>query len=154
MQDLGTLGGPDATPSLVNEHGMVAGFSYTNSTPNPSTGLPTFHPFLWSREKGMQDLGSLGGTALGSVNGLNESGQVVGGVTLVGDLIVNPFVWDGTKMINPVAPPFVAGGEANWINEAGDVVGTADVPAPCPGGIALHAFLWRSGVILDLGSLP
>ena len=36
-----------------------------------------------------------------------------------------------------------------WINDAGDVVGEADVP----GSQAHHAFLWREGVMTDLGTL-
>jgi probable HAF family extracellular repeat protein len=159
MQDIGTLGGPDAFPSLINQDGQIAGFSYTDSTPQPTTGFPTLHPFLWEKGKGMKDLGSLGGTTTASVNGLNERGEVVGGALLPGDVINHPFLWDGEKLIDLVATPFggSADGEAFWINEAGEVVGTAGIPAPCPGSSpprqAAHAFLWRQGAMADLGAL-
>jgi probable HAF family extracellular repeat protein len=162
MQDIGTLGGPDAFPSVINNHGQIAGFSYTDSTPHASNGgFPTLHPFLWEKGKGMKDLGSLGGTTTASVNGLNERGEVVGGALLPGDQINHPFLWDGEKMIDLVAPPFGgnADGEAAWINEAGEVVGNAPVPGPCPGSNPparehWHAFLWKNGVMSDLGTLP
>ena len=76
LQDLGTLGGPDAEALGLNERGQVAGGAYVNSTPNPATGIPTVDPFLWEKGK-MTDLGSLGGT-FGFSTALNNRGQVIG----------------------------------------------------------------------------
>jgi probable HAF family extracellular repeat protein len=152
VRDLGTLGGPDAFALLVNNHGQVTGWSYTNSIVNATTGLPTFHPFLWEKGKGMLDLGTLGGTVAQAVNGMNELGQVVGSTTLAGDEVHHPFLWDGRRMID-LGTFGGNNGEADWVNDAGEVVGIAQRPEFCttgPGGG--EAFLWRRGILERLGT--
>jgi probable HAF family extracellular repeat protein len=148
MQDLGTLGaGNDAVASLTNERGQVVGWSYTNSTPNPSTGIPTQDPYLWANGT-MLDLGSLGGT-VGAPNALNNRGEVAGLSNLVGDTTTHPFLWtkaEGMKDLGTFGGTF---GEATWINDAGGVIGGATLS----GDQVIHAFLWKDGVKTDLGTL-
>jgi probable HAF family extracellular repeat protein len=150
MEDLGTLGtGTDALAFFVNEAGQVAGLSYTNSIPNPTTGLPTFHAFLWEKGKGMRDLGSFGGTQVFQIGELNQRGQVVGSLTLPGDATWHPFLWDGQELIDLGT----FGGDigyGNWVNDAGEVVGQAAFP----GDQVFHGFLWKNGMMSDLGLLP
>jgi probable HAF family extracellular repeat protein len=153
-QDLGTLGGPDAIAFFVNEHGQVAGFSYTNSTPNSATdacgtNVPTADPFLWDKHKGMTDLGTLGGTC-GIPSAVNDGGQVVGLSDLAGDATFHPFLWD--KHSNPKLRDLGTfggdNGQANWINNRGEVVGKADLS----GSETHDAFLWNNSVMTDLGT--
>ena len=153
LQDLGTLGGNDASSDYLNDQGQVAGYSYTNNMTNTVTGLPTQAPFLWENGR-MRNLGTLGGN-FGAPNGLNNRGQVVGQSNLSGDLTFHPFFWNG-GMLKDLGTFGGPSGSANGINDAGQVVGYGDLPGPpCQGYSCVHhAFLWDHGIMTDLGTLP
>jgi probable HAF family extracellular repeat protein len=126
----------------------VAGWSYTSFVANPSTGVPTVDPFLWSPETGkMTDLGSLGGT-FGAPFFLNNRGQVAGISNLPGDTNAHPFLWSRSKGMKDLGTLGGTGGFPTWVNEAGEVVGTASTANQ-----GSHAFLWRHGVMTDLGTV-
>jgi probable HAF family extracellular repeat protein len=147
MKDLGTLGGPDSLAQGVNNLGQVTGFSYTNSQANPSTGVPTLHPFLWEFGA-MKDLGSLGGT-VAAATAINDGGQVIGWSNLAGDTQYHPFLWDRDGMTD-LKTLGGSNGEAIHINDAGQVIGYADVA----NSQNHHAFVWQNHKMTDLGTVP
>jgi len=146
MRDLGTLGGADSSGSVINQAGQVAGFSFTNGKVNPTTGMPTIHPFLWE-QGAMKDLGSLGGT-IAVATFLNDNGQVIGYSNLAGDVTYHPFLWDANGMTD-LHTLGGNNGSAIWINDAGQIVGGADLP----GSQVHHAVLWQNGQTTDLGTV-
>jgi probable HAF family extracellular repeat protein len=153
MRDLDTLGGPDSfIAGLCDDQRteVVAGGSYTNSTPNPTTTLPTMEPFLWKNGT-MIPLGSLGGT-LGFAQCANNQGQVTGQSNLMGDSVSHPFFWDRGLMTD-IGTFGGDNGFPTWMNNSGEVVGRADLPG-VSGSQLHHAFLSENGgPKIDLGTL-
>jgi probable HAF family extracellular repeat protein len=155
MQDIGTLGGPDAFAPLINERGQIAGFSYPSFAPSSNCPFPlTTDAFIWERNVGMTDLGTFGGTCtlIGNEFSLNNRGQVVGQSNLAGDQTYHPFLWDKGALtdLGTLGGPC---GSSTAINEEDAVVGLADI-AGVPCGQQSHAFLWtpKSGMT-DLGTV-
>jgi probable HAF family extracellular repeat protein len=156
MRDLGTLGtGNDAFGQYVNERGQIAGWSYTNTTPNPvptfdcGNGhvVPTQDPFFWENGK-MTDLGTFGGNC-GVVRGLNNRGQVTGFSYLAGDVLYHPFRWDKKGGLQELGTLGGNYGAPYGINDAGDAVGWATIP----GDVIFHTVIWPNGKTtpIDLG---
>lgn len=143
LEDIGTLGGPDALMTTMNARGQITGNSFTSATPNDTTGIPTLDPFVWEKGR-MHDLGSLGGT-LGFANWMNEAGQVAGFSSLVGDEIGHAFLWNGKRMLDLGT----FGGDFSWgnyLNEEGHVTGGAYLAD----GTTYHAYIWANGKMHDL----
>jgi probable HAF family extracellular repeat protein len=152
MHDIGTLGGPDSNAFINNEHGEVAGWSYTSFAANASSGVPTIDPFYWDPKDGtMTDVGGLGGT-MGAAIWINNHGQIAGVSNIAGDVTAHPFLWSReTGMQDLFTNGGIGGtfGHPDWMNNKGEVVGFATTA----GDLVGHGFLWRNGTMIDLGTL-
>ncbi len=169
LVDLGTFGGPNSfyfsSPVVqsVNNRGTVAGAADT-SLPDPTCfgDCNILHAFSW--EKGvLTDLGTLPGGSNSIAFWVNEQGLVMG-VSENG--VIDP-VFEGPQQIAVVwndgqimSLGTLGGGLSygNAMNNQGNVVGITTNTTPDPfsflgAGTQTRAFLWRDGVMLDLGTL-
>jgi probable HAF family extracellular repeat protein len=131
VHDLGNLGGTVNTGMLavgteawaINNRGMVAGQAALK-------GNKTFHPFLWTRQTGMMDLGVLPGDLVGAGLYMNNRGEIVGAsVSAPGPATGDPraFLWKQGSMMDlndlvPADSPLYLL-TAFGINDEGDIVG-------------------------------
>jgi probable HAF family extracellular repeat protein len=161
--NLGTFGGTYSAAASIGDRGQVAGFAL-NSVPDPYSifgalflGSPNStqtRAFIWQSGR-KQDLGTLGGpdAMIFSTGFMNQRGQVVGvsytnstpGPT--GFPALDPFLWDGTKMIDLGS----LGGTFGFgfaLNGRGQVVGFSDLE----GDVVAHPFFWDRGEMTDIGT--
>ena len=123
--NLGGLGGRlISTAAAINNRGEIVGASDV-------TGDTALHSFLWTREYGMQDLGTLPGdvnSLPGATGGINNRQQVVGwSCDRAGNC--RAYIWqngvmtDLNALIPPTSPLYLV--IAYAINDAGEIVGQA-----------------------------
>ncbi|HXY01567.1 MAG TPA: hypothetical protein VEI54_11655 [Candidatus Limnocylindrales bacterium] len=169
--DLGTLeGGYESFATAVNDRKQVAGFAL-NTIPDPFSFQPCAiygicapnstqtRGFIW--EYGvMRDLGTLGGPDT-FPEAMNNLGQTVGWsytnltpnanggfACPPGVPTQDPFFWDKGEMVD-IGSFGGTCGQAIFINNSGQVVGTSSLP----GNQTTHAFLWERGLLKDIGTL-
>lgn len=133
---LGSLGGgPFTIPAAINDFGVVGGASLSSKD-------GTVHPFLWTAQKGMQDLGTFPGaivTGIPCCGTVNNKGDAVG-LTVDGTSFNMRAVLfhDNTPLdLNTLIPA-----DSGWylqsassINDAGQIVGWGSINGNT------HAFL-------------
>lgn len=173
ITDLGTLeGGYQSEANAVNSSGQVVGTAL-NTVPD-SNSMYNFWPwegeggiqppylyqnraFLWDKEHGMQDLGTLGGTDAQALL-VNDQGQIVGesyinstpspycAQNLYLPLTTGAFIWDKENGMRDLGSFGGTCTFATYLNNQGQVVGVSSLA----GDQFQHAFLWEHGSLHDL----
>lgn len=137
LHPLGTLGGDAVRTTGLNDAGQVTGISST-----PSGAI---HAFVWSRQRGMQDIGVLPGYAGSWEPSINKRGEVAGYAAAdPSPPYPRAFRWSahgGIEQLGVLRDGDAASSYAWAINEQGLIAGTS-----WAGEANYHAFLWQRGV--------
>jgi probable HAF family extracellular repeat protein len=169
VYDLGGIDGNQSVPVWLAENGLIAGLG-ENGLFDDVGGFPQVRALLWDKHHILYDLGTLGGnTSQGE--SVNSRGQVVGQAANAIDedpdvatffnagipagQQVRAFLWQRGRM----SDLGTLGGndaEATAINDAGSIAGfsATDIAINDTTGLpTVHAFFWRNGRMIDVGSL-
>lgn len=133
-RDLGALDGVYSIARSINIHGQIAGWS---GSPGGS-----IHAMLWDTSGSYTDLGQTQGWLWSRADGVNDSGQVVGGGPGGAFMLSGNALTDLGARIDDIAH----NSEACAVNNSGDVVGWQT-------GVGGEAVLWRSdGTVVTLNT--
>jgi probable HAF family extracellular repeat protein len=141
MLDVGTLGGTAGVPFGMNNRGQVVGDSFL-------AGDQNIHAFLWDKEEGLKDLGTLPGGSFSGANGINDAGEIVGGsLSSNGHHAV---LWKNRAMIDLGTLAGDCKSDALSINSQGQIVGNSSPDCVQDGNAVLFE---DSGAPINLNTL-
>jgi probable HAF family extracellular repeat protein len=132
MTDVGSLGGTCGAVNWMNNLGQVVGFSNV-------AGDQSNHAFIWDKEHGLKDLGTLPGGSFSGANWINDAGEIAGAsdVSNGGHAVL----WKNGAMIDLGLLPGDCNSEALAINSQGQIVGNSSPDCIVDG----NAVLWEQG---------
>lgn len=140
VRDLGSGGRAGGSPMVaaMNTHRQIAGTAVFDNE-RPGWRVTTRHAFLWSAGK-LIALTRAGQQS--EANDLDEQGRVVGSMIYAGGN-TKAVMWHGGK------PSFLVESDSNAvaINRQREIIGWSKFAS------GRHAFLWRAGHAIDLGTL-
>ena len=183
LTDIGTLGGDITEATAITNHGQVVGTSWTTYDPprqysethaflwergkmtdlgsrfhaadpariNESGQIPGFveggRPAIWVRG-GVHVLPNAPGLRGVRAVDINDVGTVAGICTVGPGRRAHPCLWRDGKALD-LGLDYGDQGSAVAVSDRGQVIGNSR-----PGNGRYHAFVWESGKMTDLGTLP
>jgi len=131
----------------INNLGVIVGDAVFADIPNPDNSFNVLAPpVMWIGGR-VVSLGLFPGGMGGFGNAINDRNQVVGRIDFP-DASVRAFLWENGDIKNvPGLQDRMS--DASDINNSGHIVGVA----ACDESNFSHAFLFRDGELIDLGSL-
>ncbi len=160
---MGQVDGPGISQFINNSGVVVGGVDTPAPDPfclNPDCFIP--HAFRW-QDGVLTDLGSLQGMNFSHATSINSRGWATRGSftsdldPLTGQPAEHAVLWKGGKILDLGALGTGLESAGLYVNDFGEVIGFSTFDTtPDPSsfkGATIHAFIWRNGVIQDLGTL-
>ena len=150
VQYFNTQADSNVNSKSINVSGKVVGFFDTQERVVNGKGNHSTKTAFISNNKGINELGTLGGDSSYALS-INKEGKVVGSSEIKTTETISPkhaFLWEDGVMTD-IGTLCGDMSEARDINTSGDIVGSSSIE----GSKISHAVIWKNSIITDLNNL-